>query len=273
MGCIALYRLFSNIYPGKKRAIIIGAFLLPSTLYFTSGVHKDLLIATFLSLYIYAIHFISIHGKTVKKIILLVISSLMILLLRNFLFILLFYATVIYFFCKKTTIRPLKIFILAALTGIFMLWFTEFVFNFHPLKIITQRQFDFLQLEKAGSQLPMNYLDPNIKSFIVNLPQAFSHSFLKPLFWENSLVFSKILSIEWMCYIFIFILFLYQNFKFSKYFKENPIVVLGVFISISMLLITGFIVPNLGSIVRYKSIYLPFLIIPILANINIRLKK
>jgi hypothetical protein len=47
LGHIALYRVFKLAFPSTRLFIIIGCFLLPSTLFFSSGIHKDLFIFTF----------------------------------------------------------------------------------------------------------------------------------------------------------------------------------------------------------------------------------
>ena len=54
-GFIAIYRIFNSIYPGKQKLLIISVFLLPTVLYFTSGIHKDGLI--FLGIAITAYNF------------------------------------------------------------------------------------------------------------------------------------------------------------------------------------------------------------------------
>jgi hypothetical protein len=41
LGHVAFYRVFIQIFKKQQRAVIIGCFLLPSMLYFTSGIQKD----------------------------------------------------------------------------------------------------------------------------------------------------------------------------------------------------------------------------------------
>ncbi len=274
MGYIALYIVFSGIYPHLKKMIIIGCFLLPSTLYFTSGIHKDLLVASFLSFYVYAIYSILDSGYSKKRICLMILSALMILLLRNFLFIVMIPASIALLISKKSKLSTLKINLLTFLTCIFLLGFIEvFTKNNFILEIITQRQFDFLQLEKAGSQLPMNTLHPTIKSFFINIPHAFNHSFLRPFLCDSTNVFSLFLSIELLVYFILFLIYIRQLIFKGIILNANIFLVFGLFISIIMLLIIGYIVPNTGSIVRYRSIYLPFLILPLLVNIRFNLQR
>ena len=46
-----------DVFPGKKMAVLFATFLVPSFLYWTSGIHKEGLIFTGISLIIYCIYF------------------------------------------------------------------------------------------------------------------------------------------------------------------------------------------------------------------------
>ncbi|HSV11942.1 MAG TPA: hypothetical protein VLI68_14300, partial [Hanamia sp.] len=59
------------------------------------------------------------------------------------------------------------------------------------------------------------------------------------------------------------ILFLIFLFFRKKNISINPLIYFGIFFSLTMLLITGYTVPIIGAIVRYRSIYLIFLLIPV----------
>ncbi len=88
IGLVMLYRVFVNIYPEAKKAVIAGCFLLPSTLYFGSGLHKDLIVLLALSVICYALYFGVKNGFTIKKIIYLILSFGTILFIRNFIAVL-----------------------------------------------------------------------------------------------------------------------------------------------------------------------------------------
>ena len=51
-GHVALYKLFMKIYPGRQWLVITGCFLLPSAMYFSSGIHKDGLVFLLLAVLI-----------------------------------------------------------------------------------------------------------------------------------------------------------------------------------------------------------------------------
>ena len=62
-GPIAIYRLMTDVFPGKKLQVLLATFLIPSFLYWTSGIHKEGLIFLGLSLVVYNIYFILRNKK------------------------------------------------------------------------------------------------------------------------------------------------------------------------------------------------------------------
>ncbi|HYM92558.1 MAG TPA: hypothetical protein VET23_00315, partial [Chitinophagaceae bacterium] len=56
-GAIAVYRVMNDIFPQKKIPVLLATFLVPSFLYWTSGIHKDGLIFTGISIIVYNIYF------------------------------------------------------------------------------------------------------------------------------------------------------------------------------------------------------------------------
>jgi hypothetical protein len=84
-GPIAIYRVMTDVFPEKKLPILLATFLVPSFLYWTSGVHKEGLIFTGIALIVYSIYF-GIKEKKfgIKRIACLLLGLLLILVLRNF---------------------------------------------------------------------------------------------------------------------------------------------------------------------------------------------
>ena len=266
-GHIALYRIFIDIYKETKWPVIIGCFLLPSTLYFSSGIHKDLVIFTALGLYCYAMYFSLQQKMNFKYLFTLIISFITLFLVRNFVAIAIIPATIAFIISKKTTISKPIIFISAYIMTLLLLCVVQIVKpSFQPVKIIAQKQQEFFELPYASTQISTHVLEPNAKSLLQNTPQALNHVLLRPYIWEHPTTFLVPLSIELFIYhlLFVLMLVLYQK----KNTTVNSFILFGIFVSLSLLLFTGYIVPNIGSIVRYRSLYLPFLITPMLCHIN-----
>ncbi|MEO7046594.1 MAG: hypothetical protein ABI091_14885, partial [Ferruginibacter sp.] len=96
-------------------------------------------------------------------------------------------------------------------------------------------------------------------------PKAFNNAVVKPYPFEFSSSFLNIASFEIICYLLLFIAMLFYK---NKSLQNDPFISFSVVFSIVMLLFIGFIVPNAGSIIRYRSIYFPLLIIPLLCSIK-----
>jgi hypothetical protein len=172
-------------------------------------------------------------------------------------------ALVALFVTKIRRTKPLKIYI--SIYSFFTILF--FISSFISPKInlpeyISKRQSEFLNLSGlAGSSLPTNDLQPNLIGFIKNTPQALNHVFLRPYLFEGE----KWVYIPFALEIFVFeLLFLVFLFFRKKGKVVPPLIYFLLFFSLSMLLVIGYTIPILGAFVRYRSIYFPFLILPVL---------
>ncbi|MEO8772002.1 MAG: hypothetical protein ABI402_18030 [Ferruginibacter sp.] len=263
IGLVALFHVFDDIYKNKKWIIITGCFLLPSTLYFSSGIHKDLIVLTMLGIFCYALYFSFTQKFTLNRSIIIFISFVVLLFMRNFVAVALIPVSIAYILCIKKRFGPFPTFIsIYALIFLVLLFLQYLVPSFQPLKIITQKQTDFLNLPTAATQLKTNVLEPGLKSFVKNIPQAIEHGFLRPYLWDTKGNFIFPFALELLFYELLFLFVLFKN-RFKPTLL-NPFIIFSIFFAVSMLILTGLIIPNTGSIVRYKSIYLPFLITPLL---------
>ena len=273
---IALFRVFSNIYKGKNTALIIGCFLLPSCLYFSSGLHKDAIVFIALELFCFALYF-SVNQKfTLKRIIVLVICSIVLVLIRSYVIILIVPAALAYILSVKRKWPALLTFISVYLiAGIAFFTINKIVPAIDPPGILIQKQQDFaagLLLSNNGpakTAVPTEQLEPTFKSFAHNVPPALNHTLLRPYLTEQQSKAQLPLAVELFLYQLLWIIAIFYIFQ-KQLFKINPFILFGFFLTLSIYLNVGFIISNLGSIVRYRSLYLPFLIVPALAVFNFR---
>ncbi len=268
-GHVALYKIFISIYKQKKWLVIIGCFLLPSTLYFTSGLQKDGIVFVTIS-FICLIVFNWQRFKVInfKLGVLLFLFVLLLFLFRNYALIILAPAIVLWVLVEKYKLPMLRTFFVGYIFILALVYFLGVLFpQNNPLLIVVNKQKDFSTLPIANTQLPLDSLQPNLKSFLINTPQAINHVFFRPYPFE---VPSKNLfpvNIELVIYQILFLIFLFK-LKKMNWNKLDPFLIFGLFFSISAFLFIGYIIPNWGSIVRYKSIYLPFIITPIICSIG-----
>ena len=268
-GHVTFYKLFIKIYPHKKTGVIIGCFLLPSTIYFSSGIHKDGLVFLMLSILIYFVYQWQQQNKiTIKRLLLICVCLLFLFLIRPFIFIALVPALLAWFIAVKTKWPAWCIF-----TGVYLISGLLFfnigqVFNkIKPMEIIIAKQTEYLKLVNSDTEIKLTPLQPNFKSFATNAPQALNHLLLRPYVWELPVKSLLPLNIELAFYQILFLLFLFFR-KRDAESANRLFYCFIVFFTLTIFLLIGYIVPNLGSIVRYRSIYLPLLITPLLCLVD-----
>ena len=279
-GSVALYKVFIKIIPNAYYQLIIIIFALPSALFFTAMIHRDGLIFLSLSMIIFHLFFMmKNHHYPFKRIIVVCFFMLVIFLLRNFVFIVFIPALAGWLLANKFSQRAFLSFVIVYLIfGIF--FFTSGLISprTNLPRYVSERQSSFIKVGEAGaSTININPLQPTFKSFVTNAPQAIDHALLHPYLTEiNSFVYFpfaiEILLIE--IFLFIFLFFRKKNMQL------DPLLYLCIFFSLSTFFVIGYTVPIIGAIVRYRSIYLIFLLIPFVAltnwkklSDNIRLKK
>jgi hypothetical protein len=265
-GPIALFRVMNDLFPRKKTIVLLAIFLVPSFVYWSSGVYKEGLIFTAIALVIYNLYF----GRkekhySFKRWVGIIGGMLMLMVMRNYLMVLVLPAVLAWFLAGKWPKYGLLIFSsVYLLCGV--LFFTAK--HIHPRldfpKAVVEKQKAFLRLQGGVSTIPIKELEPTASSFLKNLPQAVTLSFLRPYPGDVHHLLSLGASLEINLLLLLFLLFLLFRRKGESVDKNA--IYLCVFLSISVMLAIGFSVNNLGAIVRYRSIILPLMIVPMAAG-------
>jgi hypothetical protein len=264
IGHVALYKIFKPIYPKQYWAVISGCFLLPSTLYYTSIIGKDIMVFVPLSIFCYALYFSLQKSFTTKRICALLISFLAILFIRNFIAIILLPCAFVWYVSVRYKIQAYKVFAVLFLCSFFGIYLVQWVAN--PLAIVVAKQQAFFALGNASSQYENYVLQPTIKSFIAATPTALRHAFLSPYLTEFNNIYLNMFAAEMVLYLLLFLLYFIFPCKNNSTNKE--FIAFALVFTFLIFLFTGYITTNAGSLVRYRSIYLPFLMLPVLCGIN-----
>ena len=268
-GHVALYRIFTTIYKGQYWPVIAGCFLLPSMLYFTSGIHKDGIVFLMLAILLYQVFFSLQQNRLgIKRILSILAAAVLLFLTRNFIFILLMPALFAWILAAKMKWSPLVTFVgVYIVAGLLLFNFTFFSRSIDPLQTIVQKQTDYLHLPPSATVIKLDSLSPNFKSFLYHAPQSFNHVLLRPYLFELPSTILLPMNIEVLAYEILFILFLFFRRKGDPDTKD-VFTWFAVFFTLTAFLFIGYIAPNLGSLVRYRSLFLPLLITPLICRIN-----
>lgn len=266
-GPVAIYRVMQVAYPNKKIQVILATFLVPSFIYWTSGIHKDGLVFTGLGLVIYHIYFGLEKKFTLKRILFILLGLLMILALRNFLIIILLPALAAWVLAYRYRRQAIWIFSGAYLLfGIIFFSLQLLGPKFDFPQAVVDKQEEFMKLQ-GSSSVPMRRLEPTTASFLLNAPQAINLSLVRPYPSDVRHLLSLAAAAEINFLLLLFLVFLIYR-SLGK--RDHVFLYFSIFFSFSLLLSIGYTVNFLGAIVRYRSIVFPFLVVPVVCGIDWR---
>ncbi len=259
-GLIAFYRVLADVFPKQKITALLFILLIPSFLFWASGLHKEGLIFTGIAGIIYIIYFSAKEKKiTLKRIAGLLISILLVLTLRNFTIVLIIPAILAWLLAFKKPEWSLRIFATVYFVFIIAFFSLRYVhpgLDF-PQAVVTKQQ-EFLKLV-GNSTVPIKELKPTVAGFLENTPQAVTLSSLRPYVTDVRHILSLAAFIEINLLLLLFLLFLFFR---KKNMNSDPAIFFCIFFAFSLLLTIGFSINNLGAIARYRCIVFPLLIAP-----------
>jgi len=137
----------------------------------------------------------------------------------------------------------------------------------NPPAIIVEKQATYKSLPVAATQIDLTPLQPNFKSFLSNAPQALGHVLLLPYPGQQPVKSLLPFSYELLFYLFLCVLLFFFRKKNADP-VNRPILFFILFFTFTIFLFIGYMVPNIGSLIRYRSLFLPFIITPILCSVK-----
>jgi hypothetical protein len=157
LGPLAIFRVMNDVFPNRKMVIMLGCFIIPSFLFWSSGIHKEGLIFTGIGLITYCIYFAT-NKKTWNKEntgnhhrLLLVIS------LRNFIIIVLVPA-ITWLIAFKIQKKSLLVFSVVYVVFILLFFNARHInpmFDF-PQAVVNKQQ-EFINIVGTTSFMPENW--------------------------------------------------------------------------------------------------------------------
>jgi len=269
LGHIAFYRIYIDLYKGQKIKILLACFLLPSLLLYTACVHKDGIV--FCSLAVVSFIFYSCLKEksylSLKTSLIFILAIITIFLFRNYVLVALFPAMLTAYLCKNLAYQK-KWIILGSYVVYALLFFISGLIH-HTLSLpeaVIKRKLDFALLPEGRTNIPMRELLPSVQSFVKNLPQVVNHSVFRPYLWEFPGTGVLLAALELFVYQMLLLISIYS---FAK--KRNIVNLFNIYgfcLFVNMILIIGYTIPNVGAIVRYRSLFWILIITPVACNIQ-----
>ena len=267
IGLLELGKLFYNI-SGSKLISYFAAFLVPSTLFWTSGVLKEALLIFAIGIFCSSIFHLMKKFKA-SSLWCLLFSLFLLLSIKIYVLFALCPAAILWLtisYTKDLKWRIISIFIFPLLV-IALPYFFFPQFNF--LSLLIGKQHDFINLANtfhAGSTIIMQPLDGSIWSLITAIPLSLFHVVSMP--WPTQIK-GMIYVLPFFENILVFVLLgllLFYRKKLNS--PQNHFLWFGVLFTIILFSIIGLTTPVIGAIVRYKVPAMPFLFFILLLSVD-----
>jgi hypothetical protein len=265
-GPMAFIRVMNDVFPNKKKLITISTFLFPSFLFWSSGIHKDGLIFTLLTIAVFIFYFgIKEKKLGLKQFALVSFLILLIFPVRNHVVLASVPAFFAWWLAEKYFVRKWIPFILITMLCTTIFFGSKYIHPKLDLPVsIVLRKKAFIKLG-GNSFLPQRELQANVKSFVLNAPQALNHALVRPYITE---ITSPLYLVSALEILFVWLLVFVWFFRYTDNPYRHSVVIFLLLVSGILLLLTGYIVPQLGAIVRYRAIFFPYILVPIIATVD-----
>jgi hypothetical protein len=256
VGLLSLYRTFFLYFPDKKILLLMCVFAVPSALFWSSGIHKDGLILTCTGLLFMCLNDIVVKRFHLLKMIISITCILLLLILRGYDIMIMFPGLIALYWCYKFPKYKLLKFVLIYTISIVSFFASDAIFNLGFINFILQKQKLFLFYGLGNSLVRPLMINNHPISFLLTTPHALFRTIFRPNIFQfhswHELVYGII-----NC-IFLFNCFILLFFVDFKKIKISALALFCLFYSVLILIFIGWIVPNIGAMVRYTSCVMPF---------------
>lgn len=245
----------------EKLSVLIPILFIPSVIFWSSGILKDTLGLS--AIYIIAAVTINVLYKSrvnVLEVFLALLSLVILFFLKHYLFVgaIIFVSAVLVIQVLKHIQGPIKWFIPVFLAAL-IVWSAKSAHSYlRPSRLpLTLYENSQIILEKSGSTTDVYLEEPSWSQLAIKSPEALILGLFRPTFFDKLPTIGLVHKIENLLLIVLTILSVILLFRY-RYKVDWKIVgpallaitILAIFISLST--------PNFGSLVRYRSAYLPF---------------
>ncbi len=267
LGSFYLFRGLKILLNTKDIILIIVSFIVPSHLFWTSGLLKEGLMVFALGFAFY--YLTKLYNKfNIFYFIGFLVACLLLFASKIYVLPAFLPAVFFLFLIKNMNVK----YQIISFTGVILISslfviFSSNIIGYDIIKTVSQKQNDFVNYinsqDDTGSAYNLTKLPSDTWGFIKSIPVGFFYAFFRPFPNEVNSVFMLLAFLEVVLFV---ILLVIPIFYFKKPSTDNFRIILFFIMFILFLFsLVGVYTPNTGSIVRYRVPALPFLyLIPII---------
>lgn len=265
IGLFCLFKTFLKVLPERKKELFLFTFLIPSVMFWGSGLLKDGLLLFALGLVLWSLYKM-ISGNYSTGLLLLFLFSFSLLLFTKFYVIVSIFPGLLALLWarNKKGLPALSRFLIVYLIFFIAAFNIHYLFpDFRLTELIYWKQKNFYvlaELTRARSVIEIPRLEMSAWSLISNAPQAVITTLFRPFLGDaGGNPFILLAALENLLIGAIFVLVI-SNFRKDSFSDGNAFFYFCLIFVVLMFMLIGLITPILGAMVRYKVPALPFLL-------------
>ena len=269
-GLIALFRLFQSFLrsnqtsqKNKSNELFAGIMLLPSMLFWGSGLLKDGLLLFALGMLLYSLNKIISSKHSVTNIIAFAFCLLLLTITKLYVLIIIFPGIIAWYWSRNNLGRIILLKFICCYAIYLVLAFNVGEINnkYKIQDLIYYKQKNFYVLAentKAKSVIQIDQVEPTAWSIIEHSPRAVLRVLTRPFVTDSR---SPLILMAALENIFILLILVVCMLTYRRSgFINQPVFYFSVVFVLLMFSLIGLITPILGAMVRYKVPALPFLV-------------
>ena len=284
-GAVKLFDTFRQKFPKFTREIAIGAFFVPSVIFWGSGISKDTVCMGSIGWLFYAFDNLFSGKKIAKSAFLVVLMSYLIITLKAYILMTFMPAVLIWFYLR--VIGSVKNKVLKAVSAVVMLvaiagggtvmvQFIAQASQKYALDRVQKLAEGFWSYHthldetgETGSGYQLHITDASATGMLKVMPEAVNVTLFRPYLWEVRNPFMLLSALESLI-LFVMFLRLFPQIGFGGFFRSFsvPEVTLCILFSIVLGFAVGVTAFNFGALVRFKIPLMPFFYIGLILMRN-----
>jgi len=259
IGSYSLARLFLVFSESKWKTYLV-VFLIPSFVFWSAGILKESILIFALGSFTWNVYKIISGSNKISTYLWIVFLIPILFVMKFYVFVALIPAILAWWISQKTK-RTISIHLVTIIACLLVALGIGTIFpTYNFLVIMAAKQRDFINLANflnVNSSIFMDYLEPNLWSFIKASPKAFINTLTRP--WPTELKGILFYPPLFENLFIIFILFIGWFYRKKVNPQQWKFIVFCLTFSILLFVIIGLTTPIIGAIVRYKIPAIPFL--------------
>lgn len=264
VGLTGILKVFNAVLINKSKVLFAVVFLLPSVLFWNSGMLKDGLLTFAFGVLLYHFHKMLMKGISIKTLVIMALSVYLLLLIKVYIIVIIAPGLFAYYWAFKTNLKWVGLkFAFVYFLALFALFNIEMIlpeFNFK--ESLADKQHNFLKVAqgaKTGSLIEIQLIEDNTGSIVKAIPAALKNILFRPHLLEARSPFILLAAVE-NCILFLIMLMCLLSYNPSKKIRE-PLFYFSIYFVFLLFTLTGLVTPIMGAFVRYKVPALPFLLV------------